>query len=75
MFSKIQSGSKNMLFKLIIGLKYWQIWTMKMILTKIFMKSGKALIENDGSMETLRNKWYDEEYKIAIEEMKKAIEK
>ena len=33
------------------------------------------LIEKDESTETLKNKWYDEECKFAIEKMKKAREK
>jgi hypothetical protein len=32
-FFKIQSGNKNILHKLIISLKYWKIWTMKILLT------------------------------------------
>jgi hypothetical protein len=38
-------------------------------------KTKQQLIEKDRSTKTLRNKWYDEECKIAIEEMKKASEK
>ena len=33
MFFKIQSGKKNMLQNLKIGLKYWKILKMKIILT------------------------------------------
>ena len=32
-FFNIQSGNKNMLYKLIISLKYWKIWMMKIVLT------------------------------------------
>ena len=59
---------------------------MKIVLTKILMKNGKnikttiketkqQLIEKDEGTETFKNKWYDEECKFAIEEMKKAREK
>ena len=41
----------------------------------IIKETKKKLIENDGSVEILRNQWYDEECKTAIEEMKKAREK
>ena len=41
----------------------------------IIKETKQQLIEKNGSMETLRNKWYDEECKIAIVEMKKAREK
>jgi hypothetical protein len=44
--------------------------------TKTIIKETKQqLIEEDGSTETLRNKWYDEDCKIAIEEMKKMGDK
>jgi hypothetical protein len=36
-----------MLLKLIMGLKYWKIWTMKMILTILLMKKGKELKNNN----------------------------
>ena len=42
---------------------------------KTIIKETKQLIEKDESTETLKNRWYDEECKIAIEEMKKAREK
>jgi len=43
---------------------------------KTIIKGTKQpLIEKDESMETLKNKWYNEECKIAIEEMKKARKK
>jgi hypothetical protein len=43
---------------------------------KIIIKEAKQQrIEKDESTETLKNRWYDEECKIAIEEMKKAREK
>jgi len=43
---------------------------------KLIIKETKQhLIEKDESTETLKNRWYDEECKIAIEEMKKAREK
>jgi len=32
-----------MLWKLIIGLKYWKIWKVKIILTIILIKNGKTL--------------------------------
>jgi hypothetical protein len=42
---------------------------------KRIIKGNKwQLIEKDGSMETCRNKWYNEECKIAVQEMKKARE-
>ena len=40
----------------------------------IIKETKQQLIEKDGSTEPVRNKWYDEECKIAIEEMKKARE-
>jgi len=72
-----------MLYKLIMSLKYWKIWTMKIVLTIILMKTGKTIIketkqqviEKDEGTETFKNKWYDEECKSAIEEMKNAREK
>jgi hypothetical protein len=56
---------------------------MKIIFTIILIINGKTLImetkqqliEKDGSTETLKNKLYIEECKIAIEEMRKAREK
>jgi len=40
---------------------------------KIMIKETKQqLIERDESTGTFKNKWYDEECKFAIEEMKKA---
>jgi hypothetical protein len=42
-------------------------------ITTIIMGT-KQLIEKDGSLETFRNKWYNEECKIAVQEMKKARE-
>jgi hypothetical protein len=41
----------------------------------IIKETKQQLTEKDGSTETLRNKWYDEECKISIEEMKKARKK
>ena len=41
----------------------------------IIKETKQQLIEKDGSTEPVRNKWYDEECKIAIEEMKNAREK
>ena len=41
----------------------------------IIKETKQQLIEKDESKETLKNKWYFEECKIAIEEMKKAREK
>ena len=41
----------------------------------IIEETKQQLIEKDESTETLKNRWYDEECKIAIEEMKKAREK
>ena len=40
----------------------------------IIKETKQKLIEKDGSAEILRNQWYDEECKTAIEEMKKARE-
>jgi phosphopantetheine adenylyltransferase len=70
--------------KIIIGSKYWKIWKM-IILTVILLKNEKKLkiiketkqrlIEKDESTETLKNRWYDQECKIAVEEMKKAGER
>ena len=43
--------------------------------SKTRMKETKQqLIEKDESTETFKNKWYDEECKLAINEMKKARE-
>jgi len=42
---------------------------------KTIIKEMKQLIEKDESTETLKNRWYDGECNIAIEERKKAIEK
>jgi len=41
----------------------------------IIKETKQQLIEKDESTETLKNRWYDEESKNAIEEMKKAREK
>jgi len=41
----------------------------------IIKETEQQLIEKDESTETFKNKWYDEECKFAIEEMKKAREK
>jgi hypothetical protein len=41
----------------------------------ILKETKKQLIEKDKGIETPKNKWYDEECKFAIEEMKKAREK
>ena len=38
-------------------------------------ETKQQLIEKGEDTETFKNKWYDEEYKLAIEEMKKAGEK
>jgi len=38
----------------------------------IIRETKQQLIEKDESRETLKNRWYDEECKIAIEEKKKA---
>ena len=52
---------------------------MKVVLTVILMKIIKEtfqqLIEKDEGTETFKNKWYNEDCKFAIEEMKKAREK
>jgi len=42
---------------------------------KVIMETKQQLTEKDESTETLKNRWYNEECKIAIEEMKKAREK
>jgi hypothetical protein len=44
-------------------------------ITTITKETKQHLIGKGGSTEILRNKWYDEECKIAIEEMNKAREK
>jgi len=41
----------------------------------IIKETKQQLIENDESTETLKNRWYNEECKIALEEIKKAREK
>ena len=41
----------------------------------IIKEAKQQLIEKDESTETLKHRWYDEECKIVIEEMKKAREK
>jgi hypothetical protein len=41
----------------------------------IIKETKQQLIEKDEGTETFKNKWYDEERKFAIEEMKKAREK
>jgi hypothetical protein len=41
----------------------------------IIKKTKQQLIEKEKSTETLKNRWHDEEYKIAVEETKKAKEK
>ena len=41
----------------------------------IIKETKQQLLENDEGTETLKNKWYDEECKFAIEEMKTAREK
>jgi len=59
---------------------------MKTVLTMILKKNGKTLkqriketkqqlIEKDEGTETFNNKWYDEECKLAIEEIKKSRER
>jgi hypothetical protein len=39
------------------------------------METNQQLIEKDEGTETFKNKWYGEECRLAIEEMKKAKEK
>jgi hypothetical protein len=41
----------------------------------IIKETKQKIIEKDGSVEILRNQWYDEECKTAIEEMKRARER
>jgi len=41
----------------------------------IIKETKQQLTENDESTETLKNRWYDKECKIAIEGMKKVREK
>jgi hypothetical protein len=41
----------------------------------IIKETKQQLTEKDEGTETFKNKWYDEEYKFEIEEMKKAREK
>jgi hypothetical protein len=71
-----------MILKLITSLKYCKIWKMEIIVTIILTKNWEniktiiketkqQLTEKDESTETIKNRWYDEECKIAIEEMKK----
>ena len=40
-----------------------------------FKETKQQLIEKDEGTETFKNKWYDEECKFAIEEMKTARQK
>ena len=40
----------------------------------IIKETKQQLIEKDKSTETFKNRWFDEECKIAIQEMKKARE-
>jgi len=40
-----------------------------------FKETKQQLIETDEGTDTFKNKWYNEECKLAIEEMKKAREK
>jgi len=74
-----------MLQKLIISLKYWKIFDNEDSINnninenweniKTTIKETKQqLIEKDEHTETFKNKWYDEECKFAIQEMKKARE-
>jgi len=42
---------------------------------KIIKETKQQIIEKDEGTETFKYKWYDEECKFAIEEMKKAREK
>ena len=51
-----------------IGEKWKNIFT-------IINETKQQLTEKDENKETLKNRWYDEECKIAIEEMKRAKEK
>ena len=41
----------------------------------IIKETKQQLIEKDGSTETLKNRWYNKEYKIAIDEIKKVTGK
>jgi hypothetical protein len=41
----------------------------------IIKETTQKIIEKDGGAERLRNQWYDEECKTAIEEMKRARER
>jgi len=45
------------------------VWKWENIKT-IIKETKQQLIEKDESKDTLKNRWYDEECKIAIEEMK-----
>ena len=67
-------------------IEYLKILMMKIVWTIILMKkqenvktiikeTKQQLIEKDEGTETFKNKWYEEEWKCAIEEMKKAREK
>jgi len=42
---------------------------------KVIKETKQQLIEKDEGTETFKNKWYNEECRFAIEEMKKAREK
>ena len=74
-----------MLWKLVTGLKYWRIWMKtnsdnnineKWANIKAIIKETKQqLIEKDESTGTFKNRRFDKESKIAIEEMEKAREK
>jgi len=44
-------------------------------ITTILKETKQQFIEKDEGRETFKNKWYDEECKFAIEEIKKAREK
>ena len=74
-----------MLQKLTISLKYWRSLTMKIVLTIILTKNRKTLkqqsrklnssLQKRMKVQRFKDKWYNEECKFAIEEMKKAREK
>ena len=44
-------------------------------LLEYYQETKQKLTEKDEGIETFKNKWYDEECKFAIEEMKRAREK
>ena len=85
-FLKIQSGNKEYAIEINNKLQILEnfdnedsidndiIEEWENIKTRI-KETKQQLIEEDEGRDTFNNKWYDEECKFAIEEMKKAREK